>query len=133
MPGVKNFILLLETGEVLLQHTFFMPELKEKDPELLSGFLVAIQRLIADFGEKGEGVIEMQRSKIVFLKDRETNLIFVLNCEEWVNTKKVSKLLFKIYKKFNQLFKDHLGKFTAQQLRGYITNLFVFELEKMVS
>lgn len=133
MSGVKNFLLLFEDGEPLLTYDSFAELLDEKDPALLSGFLMAIQKFIIDFGETGEGIVEMHKSKIIFLKDPKTHLYFVLNCEEWANNKKISKILSKIQKRFAQKFKDHLTKFSPQQLQGYINNIFKFDLEELVT
>ncbi len=132
MSEINAFWILEEGGTPLFSYEIFTQGSEDYNSALFSGFIVSIQQFSSQLGEKEAERIEMGKTKYFITKDQTHNLLFVIKASQKANNKRVSKILSKIHKKFVQKFENFLKKYTINELRIYIDNIFTNEVKELL-
>ena len=132
MSEINGVWVLEEGGSPLFSYEIYTQGSEEYTSALFSGFIVSIQHFSSQLGEKDAERIEMGQTKYFIKKDSELNLLFVIKTSQKANNSKVSKILSKIHKKFKQKFSNFLKKYTINELRVYIDNIFTNEVKELL-
>jgi len=132
MSEVNGVWILEEGGTPLFSYEIYEQGSEEYSSALFSGFIVSIQQFSSQLGEKEAERIEMGTTKYFISKDSKLKLLFVIKTTKKVNNSKISKILSKIQKRFKEKFEKFLQKYTINELRIYIDNIFTNEVKELL-
>jgi hypothetical protein len=131
MNEISGIYILTEGGNVLFNHELYIQGSDSLDSSLFSNFVITIQQFSKTMGEKEANRIELGKSKVFVNKDKDSDLIFVIKSSQSADNKKMSNYLKQIRNKFLKKFGDDLKKYPIENLKMYIYNLFITEIEKI--
>ncbi|TFF96186.1 MAG: hypothetical protein EU547_06710 [Promethearchaeota archaeon] len=132
MNEISGIYILTEGGNVLFNHEIYVQGSDSLDSSLFSNFVLSIQQFSNTMGEKEANRIELGKSKVFLNKDTKSSLIFVIKSSQSADNKKMNNYLKQIRTKFLKQFSDDLKKYPADNLKMYIYNLFITEIEKII-
>ncbi len=124
IEGITGIWVFKEAGELIFSHEFYVQGSQDYDAALFQGLIVTIQQFVKELGEKVTDRIELGTSKIFISLDEETRLYFAIRSLPNVKDKKIQKTLAKLLEFFNLEIKPYLSKFSVEQLKIYISNVF---------
>ena len=128
-----NGIWIIEADGSLL---FTYKELAEKssstESQRYSDLILSITQFIKELGETDAERIEMGTAKSFISKDKSLNLFFIINTTQNASNSKISRMLTQIHERFLQKFSNFLKKFSMEELRIYLDEIFQPEVKKIL-